>query len=173
MALEKRTGKLKWEQQLSSSQPIREDLEFQESCLFVPVFEEHLFCLNPLSGKRLWKIKGGSSLFYSKNLPALYQVYKGKLSAVNKKNGDLIWEKKVQSEALPFASRALGPYLVYGFPSKGHLVFVNRNNGKTLGKYQFGKGLTGPVSVDPEKQAIYFLSLEGYLHKISIQGLLP
>ena len=168
VALEKNTGKLQWERQLSSSQPIRENLGFKEPCLFIPVFESHLFCLEPLSGKTIWKTKGGSSLFYPKNFSVIYQFYKDKLYAVNKKEGSIIWEKKVGSGAFPFASRTLGKYLVYGFPSKGHLVFVNRKNGKTLGKYQFGKGLAGPVSVDSEKKEIYFLSIDGYLRKISI-----
>lgn len=168
VALEKDTGKLRWERQLSSSQPIRENLELQEPCLFVPVFEEHLFCLEPSSGKTIWKIEGGSSLFYAKSLSIIYQSDKDSLYAVNAKNGGVIWKKKMKSGAFPFTPKVFGKYLVYGFPSKGHLLFVDRKNGSALGKYQFGKGLAGPVSIDSERKEIYFPSIEGYLHKISI-----
>ena len=169
VALDRNTGRLKWRRSFSSSQPIKEDLELEGSCLFVSVFNDHLFCLEPRSGKTIWKARGGSSSFYSKGLSVMFQFYGKKLYAVNKKSGKVLWEKKIESDHVPFSPVILGKYLIYGFPSQSGLVFVDRKNGKTLGTHQFGRGLAGPIGVDSEKKEIYFPSIGGYLYKISLR----
>ena len=64
VALDKKTGRLKWKKQVSPLHTIREDLEVGGNCLFVPVFDYYLFCLNPFNGKVRWKARGGSSSFF-------------------------------------------------------------------------------------------------------------
>lgn len=165
--LNKETGKLKWKLSLPSSQPIREGLELSGGCLFVPIFDSNLFCLNPLNGKIRWKAPGGSSVQLS-GRSVLYQWDKGTLSALNKRNAERIWQKKIETGEGPFPPTVFGGYLIYGFSSTGKLVFANAKNGKTLGEYRFGRGLAAPISVDPKDNAVYFISIDGYLRKLSI-----
>jgi len=166
MALDKHTGKLKWKRSLSS-QAIREDLEINGNCLLVPVFNSHLFCLNPLNGKIRWKFQGGSSVFLSER-KVLYHWRKKELRAFKRNTQKTIWTKRMKQEVWPFSPRPFKKYLVYGFSDLGKLVFVNAKNGKTVKEYKFGKGLAAPVTVDLKNRHIYFMSITGYLHKISL-----
>ena len=167
VALDKEKGKLQWKLPLSPSHTIREDLEISGNCLFVPVFDFYLFCLEPLNGKIRWKTRGGSSSYLAENT-AVYQSYKDALYALKKFDGKRIWKKKIKAGVLPLPAVSVKDHLVYGFPSQGKLIFINRKNGKTQSEYKFGRGLAAPVRVDPENKDIYFLSIDGYLHKISI-----
>ena len=167
VALDRNTGKLKWEREISTSHPIKEDLGVSGKCLFVPVFDFHLFCLNPSDGKVIWKARGGSSSSLARG-SVIYQSYKEALYALEKTNGKLIWRKTVKSAALSLPPVVFKDYLIYGFPSKGKLIFASAKNGKTLTEYKFGKGLAGPVRLDEKNRDIYFFSVDGYLHKVSI-----
>ena len=163
LALSKNTGRLKWKLQLSSQQPIREDLEATDHCLFVPVFDSYLFCLDPKNGTVQWKVKGGQSSQPTRKSVA-YQYHRGRLYALNKKNGQELWQKQMGMP--PLAPLILKDYLIYGFPSRGELIIARARDGKTLWRHTFGRGLAAPVRAD--QNDIYFLSLDGYLHKISL-----
>ena len=167
LALNRTTGKLAWELNLSPSHPIKEDLEVSGKCLFVPVFNFYLFCLQPSTGKTIWKTRGGSSSYLFGN-SVIYQSYKDSFYALKKVDGQTLWEKKIENASLLISSLVSQDYLVYGFPFKGRLTFLNAKNGETLTEYKFGRGLAAPVSVDKENKELYFFSIDGYLHKISI-----
>ena len=115
----------------------------------------------------LWKKEGGASSSLSGN-SVIYQSYKNKLYALNQFDGKTVWEKEMRNNAIPLPPVVFKDYLVYGFPSNGKLIFANVKDGKTLTEYKFGRGLAAPVSVDQENNNIYFLSIDGYLHKISV-----
>ena len=165
VSLNKETGRLKFQLALSPSHPIREDLHIKGNCLFVPSFDSHLFCLNPLNGKILWKRKGGSSS-YLLDEKTIYQSHKDWLYAF-KWNAKPLWRKKL-SAPYPLPPSVLKNYLIYGFPSKGELAVAGAKDGKTLELYSFGRGLAGSVTVDAEERSIYFLSADSWLHKVSI-----
>lgn len=166
VALHAGTGKLQWKRQLSQAQPIISRLHINTSCLFVPVFEKHLFCLKPSNGKTLWKIAGGYSVLYSKTKPVLYQFYKNQLQAINTKNSKVLWKRSLLHKGQALTPLLFGSYLVYGFLSFSDLVFVDINQGKTIKTYHFGEGLASPVSLDPVTKDLYFLSIDSHLHKI-------
>ena len=166
VALNKDTGRLKWERSLSPFHPIREGMEISGNCLFVPVFDFYLFCLNPLNGKIRWKSKGGSSP-YLNGKSAIYHSSPTVLYALRKFDGTKLWEKDIKSFIL--SPTVFGKkYLIYGYPSYGKLVFISVKDGKTLSEYQFGKGLAAPISLDQKNNSIYFLSVGGYLHKLFV-----
>lgn len=164
-ALNKNTGRLKWKRSLSSSQAIREDMELSGNCLFVPVFDFHLFCLKALNGKIRWKAEGGSSVNLSSR-SVIYHSHKNQLKALKKFKGKTIWKKETKSRILP--PLVFKNYLIYGSSSEGKLIFANAKNGKTLKEYKFGKGLAAPVRGDLKNNSIYFSSVDGYLHKLSV-----
>lgn len=165
VALNKKTGKVKWKKTKLSSLPIRQDLEISTNQLLVPVFDSYLFSLNPLNGEIRWKVKGGSSVSLE-GKTRIYQWDQEKLMALRKRDANIIWKKKIKER--PLAPVVFKKYLIYGFSSLGKLVFADVNNGNVLGEYKFGKGLASPVSLDLKNNFIYFMSVEGYLHKLSI-----
>ncbi len=167
LALDKDTGKLKWKVQLSSSHSVREDLAISRNCLFVPVFDFYLFCLKPLNGKVVWKTKGGSSSYLTGD-SVIYQFHNGTLYALEKFNGKVIWEKKIKKDVLPLPVTPFKNYLIYGSSSKGKLTFASSKTGETLLEHKFGRGLSAPVSIDEKSRNIYFFSIDGYLHKLSV-----
>ncbi len=163
VALDKNTGKVQWKRSLSSTQPIRENLKWENNCLFVPVFDFHLFCLNPLNGKVRWKAKGGFSSYLPAG-PLVYQTDRKALYALKKTDGQALWQKEVSHQ---LSILLFKKYLVYGAVSEGELIVLSAHSGKTLLKHKFGRGLSA-LSTD-SAQSIYFLSVDGYLHKLSIR----
>ena len=88
------------------------------------------------------------------------------LEALDKKSGKLVWRRPVK--AYPAAPAAYRDYLVYGFLSRGELHIAHQKDGKSLGDLKFGRGLGASLTVDEEAGKIYFLSADGYLHKIRV-----
>ncbi len=166
-ALDKNTGRLKWKKSLSPFHPIINGLKVKGNCLFAPVFGFYLFCLDPLNNNIRWKIPGGSS-FYMAGESVIYQSHKEALSALRAFNGKTLWTKSAKGIRPPFFVSAFGKYLAYGSPSYGILTIASSKNGKTLSQHRFGRGLAAPVSYDSADHSVYFLSVDGYLHKISL-----
>ena len=159
-ALNKKTGQLKWKR--SFSQPIIEDLRLHKKALLVPVFHSHLFCLSFSNGKTLWKLKGGSSVQQT-GLSNIYQFSKGRLYAFKGKK--LKWKKQIKASYL-FPPVVVKNYLIYGSSSQNDLTILNSKDGQYVGRHHFGKGLAAPISV--QGNDIYFLSVSGYLHKLTL-----
>ena len=164
IVLNRKTGQFKWRRVFS--QPIIEDLNISKKCLFTPVFNSHLFCLNPLNGKTLWKLAGGSSVRQA-GPSDIYQFSKGQLYAF--KNKKLLWKKQLET-VYPFSPVFIKNYLIYGSSSKGDIIVLQSENGKPVGKHHFGKGLAGAIAVQGSE--LYFLSVSAYLHKLSLKSLL-
>ena len=160
VALNKETGQFQWKKSLSSSHSIIGDLGIRGNCLFVPVFDFYLFCLDPLNKKIHWKARGGSSPVLTGS-PVVYQSYKKTLYALRAFDAKVIWKKKIKNIRPPFFISVFGKYLVYGSSSQGQLIVANSKNGKTLSKYRFGRGLAAPVSADLKNNNIYFSSVDG------------
>ena len=165
-AINKDSGKLAFKKELSPSHSIVSDIEKHGACLFVPVFDFYLFCLRPSSASSLWQAKGGFSSSL-KGRSAIYQYHKGILYALNKFNGKPIWRKTI--EELPTPPVTFNNHLVYGFSSKGKLVFASPADGKTKREWVFGRGLSAPIALDPDDSSSFYLfSVDGILHKVTV-----
>ena len=160
-ALNRKTGQLKRKRSFSSA--IIEPLKLKGKCLFVPVFDSHLFCLNFFNKKLLWKLKGGSAVQWGgeKNI---YQFYKGWLYAF--KDRKLKWKKQLAADYI-FPAALVKNYLIYGSPSKGEITILQSKDGRYIEKYKFGTGLAGPLTV--QGSDIYFLSTSAHLRKLKLK----
>ena len=166
LALNKKTGALLWKNNLKSNHSIFSDLKVIRKCILVPVFEAGLFCLNLRNGRLIWKSSlGGATTPVIKN-KLIYQGAKDKIYVLRKKNGKKKWSLKVKG--LPITPSFYKQVLVYGSLSDGSLSFLNLKNRKHKIHYSFGKGLSSPVTIDKKKREAYFISIEGYLHKIKL-----
>ena len=167
-AIHKDSGKQIFKRELSPFHNIVSDIERDGSCLFVPVFDFYLFCLRPSDGTGLWRVRGGGASSLTER-SVTYQFYKGELSALKKFDGKALWRKKTEDKAPPLPPVRFKNYVVYGFPSKGKLVFALAETGKTAGEWFFGRGLSAPVVPDPQDDsALYVFSIDGILHKITV-----
>ena len=164
-ALKRNNADLVWKVKLSS-QPIISALKRNKKCLFAPVFNSYLYCLNPLNGKVIWKIKGGSAVQMDEDPARTYQFHEDSLFAYKKNSSQLLWKKKLK-KSNPFALSVFKGHLIYGFPSYGKLKIIKAKDGSFVNEYFFGRGLAGSASLDPVEGSLYFLSIDAYLHKIS------
>ena len=160
VALNRKTGQLKWK--ISFPQSITEDLNINAKCLFAPVLDSHLFCLNPSNGKTLWKLEGGSSVLQHEKAD-IYQVLKNYAYAF--KNRKLLWKKQLK-ESYPFPPVFVKKYLIYAFYSRGSIDILYSKNGKSVESYKFGRGLSAPITV--EGNDLYLFSVSAYLHKLRL-----
>ena len=169
-----------------SSEPITLPLRLSQKCLFVSFFESYNYCLNPKNGKVLSKSELPSSFEFEDSSHS-YLFYKGALFAYSKEKSDkksfstqtafksfsskgdqkILWQKKLAS-SYPFPPVLFKKYLIYGFPSFGKLQILKNENGQLVKEHPFGKGLAGPISMDPIDKSLYFLSVSSYLYKISL-----
>lgn len=164
VALHKRTGRLKWKKALFPQNPILSDLYLEGRCLFVSVFQSHLFCLNPYNGRQVWKTKGHA--FFSKYDSLFYKVTDQKIQALDKVSRKEVWSQKISSPVLfPSFHKK---YLVYGSLSDSKLYFLDRNTGNSVKTFSFGKGLSSSITVDDRQGDLYFLSVQGRLHKLRV-----
>ena len=171
VALSHKDFSVQWEKKLKGVST--EPLELKEDCLLVPVLDNELLCLNPTNGRKLWSIKGGSSLLIPSSV--IYQFHKGYVYAyqsqapLSKNKPKLLWKKKLDL-SYPFPpTLALKNLLIYASSSKGELQILNKKDGTLISKHSFGKGLAGPVATDTDQKTVYFFSIEAYLHKISLK----
>ena len=120
--------------------------QITQKCLLVSIFESYQYCLN---------FKTGEIISKSKNKAGFQKL--GQVSKQNKLNS-----------YYSFPAIALENYLIYGFSSYGKLQFLKIENGQLVNEYPFGRGLAGSISIDSKDQSLYFLSVDSYLHKISL-----
>ena len=167
LALNKGNGRLQWKKTLSSNLPISGDLSVTGNCLFASVFQSKTYCLNPWNGAVRWSNKGSGILFPQGSL--FYQWSENELMAFKKSNRKKVWSKKVES--YPIKPVVYKGYLIYGSTSDGRIYVLNKKTSAELGSYLFGRGLSAPVKVSNKESAIYFFSVNAYLHKLRLRSL--
>ncbi len=164
-------GLLKWKRRLSDSTsrftsavsaPVMGKI-----CLYSASLEAGLYCLNPKTGKIIWKttvgshgnlLLSGSWLFYPSN--------DGRVIALDQKSGKQIWSHKVP-KSIATSLTLYKDILIYGEYS-GDLRFISLDTGKELSSFSFGRGMAASPVVSVIHSALYFISNSGWLYKLSI-----
>ncbi|MCY4513494.1 MAG: PQQ-binding-like beta-propeller repeat protein [Bdellovibrionales bacterium] len=168
VALYIKNGRLKWKRKpvsaLSSNPALSRGLFLEGPCLLAPVFGEGLFCLNPKTGRTLWKGAGGETNPVTKGTH-LYQGDKEKLYSLRKFDGKINWSVKAKASVTPSLYKNV---LLYGLSSNGKIYAVDFNTGKLILTFPFGRGLSAPITVDHEAGEAYFFTVDGHLHKVQL-----
>lgn len=166
-------GKLKWKKEFphsgrfvsASSTPV-----IGKVCLYSADLESGTYCLNKGNGKIIWKAPIGShgNILLSDSY-LFYPTSDGKIIALDQKSGKQIWSYKLHQSI----STSLVLYkniLIYGDYS-GDLRFVSKHNGKELGFFPVGSGLSAsPVVSYSAKPNVYFISNSGWLYKLHLES---
>ena len=166
-------GKLKWKREFThsarfasaSSTPV-----IGKVCLYSADLESGIYCLNKKTGKIIWKVPIGShgNILLSDSY-LFYPTSDGKIIALDQQSGKQIWSYKLHQSI----STSLVLYknvLIYGDYS-GDLRFISKQNGKELGFFPVGSGLSAsPVFSYSVKPSIYFISNSGWLYKLHLKS---
>ena len=119
VALYIKSGRLKWKSKpvssLSPNPALSRGIFLKGRCLLAPVFGEGLFCLNPKTGKTLWKGAGGGTDPVTKDTH-IYQGDKDTLYSLRKFDGKINWSVKAKASLTPSLYKNI---LLYGLSSKG------------------------------------------------------
>ncbi len=160
-------GKLKWKRELSGGARFTSALSapvMGKTCLYSAGLKSGLYCLNPKTGKTIWKTSYGANgdlVLYGSSL--FYPSSDGKLIALDQKSGKQIWSLKTNGSTSPVPYKDI---LIYGEYS-GPLRFVSAQEGKNLSAFFFGSGISAPPVVSGP--FVYFISNTGWLYKLFLE----
>ncbi|MCB0421961.1 MAG: PQQ-binding-like beta-propeller repeat protein [Bdellovibrionales bacterium] len=168
VALEKNTGGLIWDVALKTEGRFRDvdssPVHFDNK-IYVASFDGSLFSIDK-EGNVLWRSEGGaaSDLLVTDNR-IYYSTTDGRVVALDRLSGKLIWEKK------NLRGYGTGPIfyknmLLVGETS-GRLLALNLEQGETVSEFSPGHGVSSSVAIS-EDHSLYFGSLGANLFSIQL-----
>lgn len=168
VSLNAKTGSLQWESLLNKNKRFRDidspaviDGEF----VYVTGYDSHLYCVRWKTGDLVWKSEpGGYGKVLIKEDRLFYSSSTGEVLAIDKKNGNVLWRYKLE-DGIATSPVFYKNYLAIG-ESQGALKLLNAETGKEVSQLSPGRGIFSPISVDEEKDELYFLSNSALLYKI-------
>ncbi len=133
--------------------------------LYIPGYDDKLYCVASDSGEVLWRIDGGGySSVTVVGDKIIYPTSTGEVLALRKSNGEKLWTYK-SNDGIATQVRILKGMLVFG-ESQGKLLFLNPNSGKVIGGMEPGRGILSSPQVDDKKNAVYFISGEANVYAL-------
>ncbi len=173
-------GKLKWSKK--NTDPFNSQIKIFGEKFFVVDYSNTLRCFSIKDGSEIWKFKSTKpfikaqqkiSLVVSENL-VIFINSMGEISALDNKNGSLVWQTPTQNNLLAENSfkiknsdLILYKDSLYFSNSKSSFFSIGLNNGVINWKQNIDSNLR-PTAID---NLIYTVTLEGYLVVIdSIRG---
>jgi outer membrane protein assembly factor BamB len=168
VALNSKTGNVIWENQLNRNKRFR-DIDatpvVDGDQVYVPGYDDKLYCISAEKGEVLWKIDGGG--YSGVTILGEYIFYptsNGQILALKKTNGEKLWTYKL-SEGIATHVRVFKGILTFG-ESQGRLVFLDARTGKLLGDFDPGRGVMSSPEVDDKNNRVYFISGEANLYAL-------
>ncbi len=168
VAFNAKSGSVIWENHLNKNKKFR-DLDtsplIDGDRLFIAGYDDRLYCLSLQKGDVLWRVEaGGYGSFTVLGNKIFYPTSNGELLALNKDNGDKIWNFKLD-EGLATQVKAYKGLIVFG-ESQGRLVFVDPETGKKVNHFEPGRGILASPAIDETNSRIYFISGEANLYAV-------
>lgn len=170
VSLDLRSGQLQWETLLNKNKRFRDiDAEpvLEGERLFVAGFDASLFCLDRSSGEPLWSFEEGS---HTGVLAADGRIYlstsSGELISLDQGSGKKLWSKTLAG--LPTTAEMFNGVLLIG-SSEGPLLALSPRTGEELANYHPGRGVSASVTVDQDKNEIYFLSVDANIFALKLE----
>lgn len=170
VALNSKTGALKWERQLNRNKRFRDvdsDPLVDGEFLYVSAFDNAIYCLRSATGDVVWKSEKGA--FGAPLLvgDAIYfAATNGEFQALDRSSGKKKWALPV-TEGIATSARMYKGLLVYG-ESRGDLNFVDVTSGKKIGHFSPGRGIMSAPLIDEKNDRIYFISGEANVYAVKV-----
>jgi outer membrane protein assembly factor BamB len=171
-ALNIKTGELLWSK--INIAPFNSQLKIYKDKFFVIDYENTLHCYSIKDGSEIWKIKTENSLIRSQKKLSLVIINEkvyfnnslGDISAVNIKNGNLLWQKPTQSTLvydqgffLKTSDLIADQKSLYFSNNKNQFFSIDLNTGSTNWVQKINSNLR-PTLID---NYLFTISLEGFL----------
>ena len=170
IALNAKSGQLKWERQLNKNKRFRDIDAFpvrDGDLLYISSYDGHLFCIDSRNGQTIWKVdEGGYTAVTLEGSRLFYSTSNSFVIALDKRSGKELWRIKLKKgvASQPKFFRGL---IVFGV-SRGELRAVDASNGHDVGRYAPGRGVTGTPYLDKETGEVYFISADANLFALKM-----
>ena len=170
VALNSKTGALKWERQLNRNKRFRDvdsDPLIDGEFLFVSSFDNAIYCLRSATGEVVWKSEKGA---FGTPLMVGDTVYfastGGESQALDRSSGKKKWAFPIE-DGIATGARTYKGLLVFG-ESRGDLHFLDAVTGNPVGHFSPGKGIMSTPVVDEKSDRIYFISGEANVYAVKV-----
>ena len=172
-SLDLNSGEILWIKSISN--PINSQIKIHEDKIFAVDLNNILRCYSLKNGEELWRYGSGNNFLKSnkrnsivlKNETVYFNNSLGDISAVNIKDGSLLWQTPTQSSRiLENAFSLITSDLVFGEKeiifsnNRNELYSINSENGKINWKQKINSVIR-PVIIE---NLIFTLSIEGYFY---------
>lgn len=169
VALSKDNGSLKWESLINRNKRFR-DVDahpvLYKDRIFIPSYDGGLYSLEKSSGKILWsREEGGYSAVALDENRLYYGSSDNKIIAVDMDSGKEIWSIAVGG--LPVQPTLYRGLVIVG-DSSGPVHAFDARNGEIQGHFHPGRGVSSPVTIDPETGEAYFMSVDANLFALQL-----
>ncbi|HEX4926212.1 MAG TPA: PQQ-binding-like beta-propeller repeat protein [Bdellovibrionales bacterium] len=164
-------GSLLWERQLGTS-PKFKDIDaspwVDAKNIYVSSYDNYLYNLSRTDGQVIWRIEDGGAfpVTVAGNV-VYYATSNGKVKAVDRATGQIIWERKLKS-GIATQPVLFEGNLVYG-ESDGALRVVEAKTGQDVAQFQTGHGVNAAPAIDPKTGHVYVMSNEGNLFSLAFK----
>lgn len=171
VSLRKHDGILVWDKKLAHAGRFK-DVDstpvLDGDGIYVSSFDGSLYALKRTNGEIMWQHDEGG---YTSPLIAKDRIYyatsSGLIQALDKISGKILWSIPIKKGIATQPSLYKG-YLIYG-ESESALVVANAENGKTVARYEPGRGLVSQPSIDQKTGDIYFISNDANLFAMRLK----
>lgn len=170
VSVRKKDGILNWDKKLGKSGRFR-DVDatpvVDDQIVYASSFDGALYALKKNSGEIIWQHEVGAYV-----APTLYKEYifystsNSLFQCLDKNSGKLLWSLPIKHGIATQASIGSG-FLVYG-ESEGALVVANIQTGKSIARYEPGRGILAQPTIDEKTGKIYFVSNNANLFALNL-----
>lgn len=170
VAFNKSNGTINWEIQLNKNKRFKDidsSAVVENEKIYVSGYDDKLYVLSATNGDVLNKFEGGGYVPVTIDKDILYySSTNGKVYALNKESLKIKWEYVVKS-GLPSEMALYKDYVVFG-ESQGDLIFLDKESGELRSRFEPGRGIQTPISINEKRSEVYFISGEANLYSLGV-----
>lgn len=131
------------------------------------------YALNGDTGTSVWEANIGSPIYHTAAVDAasntvVFGTADGRVVALNTANGATRWE--YQTKKSIWNSPLIYQNKVFIGSRDGFFYAINLNNGIKAWSYDTGSFIVNSPAIDPDRNTIYFMSENMYLHALDLNG---
>ncbi len=171
VSLRKRDGILAWDKKLAHAGRFK-DVDatpvIEGDIIYISSFDGALYALKRQNGEVIWQHDEGgytSPLVTKENI--FYSTTSGLIQSLDKTSGKVLWSTPVK-KGIATQPNIYKGYLVYGESDAG-LVVADARTGKTITRFEPGRGLVAQPSIDKETGDVFFVSNEANLYAMKLR----
>lgn len=175
VALLASTGTVKWEVLLNKNKKFRDmdsDPVLDGDLIYIMGFDQATYCLKASTGEIVWKNDHGG---YGRALVHGDFLYlpttSDEVVSLEKSTGKKVWSYTIAA-GIATSPAYFNGTIVFG-ESQGALIFLDARSGRLIKRFEPGKGVFSPATVDEKKSQVFFISNEANLYGLEAKWAAP